>query len=53
MLNWVRENNSTVSDENTKLMVTLVHERWSSCHHLVEQDTKGPPVYGKAVTLHV
>lgn len=53
MLDWVGENNSTVPDQNTQFVVTLVHEWWSTGHHFVEEDTKGPPVDGEAVALHV
>ena len=36
MLNWVWENNPSCSNENSELMVTFVHERWSASCHFVK-----------------
>ena len=53
MFNGVREHNSSCSDEDAKLMMTFVQERWPSRRHLVEEDSEGPPIDTEAVPTHV
>lgn len=49
----VWENNLASADQNSKLMVALVHEWWPSSSHLVQENAQGPPVYREIVALHV
>ena len=50
---WVRENNLSLTDQNTKSVVVLMHEGWSSRGHLVNQNTKRPPINRKSMALHI
>ena len=53
MLHRVWEHNSSGSNENAQLVMTFIHEGWSACGHLIQQNSKRPPVNGKAVAFHI
>ena len=53
MFDRVREDDSSRSDEDAKLMMAFVQERWPSRCHLVQEDSEGPPIDTEAVPTHV